>query len=203
MTTQVLTQSIPTVEVSMTPNLKSNVRESKQTVSVLTRDQLIDTVALLIEDIINERGARYTSVEEIPEVTPFHAKKLPSISISAYMKRFAQFSNCHDNVFVLTLIFLDKLGEEVTDFGLDTFNVLRLLLLSMTMACKSYDDAYYKNSYYAKIGGVSTEEFNSLEKEYLVNYIQFRLYVDPEQYDSYYQDLVNYHQDQNTDNEAL
>jgi hypothetical protein len=201
MTTQVL----PTVEIPVTHNLKSTVHESKQqTVTVLTRDQLIDTVALLLEDMLSDNGTRYTSVEEIPEVTPFHAKKLPSISLRAYIKRFADFSNCHDNVFVLALIFLDRLGEEVPDFSLDTFNVLRLLLLSMTMGVKSYDDAYYKNSYYAKIGGVSTEEFNALEKEYLVNYIQFRLYVDPETYDSYVQDLVNFHQDQNTDNqEAL
>jgi len=121
MTTQVL----PTVEIPVTHNLKASVHESKQTVSVLTRDQLIDSVAHLIEDIISDNGTRYTSVEEIPEVTPFHAKKLPSISIRDYIKRFANFSNCHDNVFVLALIFLDRLGEEVPDFGLDTFNVLR------------------------------------------------------------------------------
>jgi len=73
----------------------------------------------------------------------------------------------------------------------------------MTLACKSYDDYYYKNSYYAKIGGVTTEEFNSLEVKYLVNYIKFSLYVDSETYDAYYQDLVIYHQDQSTDKEVL
>lgn len=70
----------------------------------------------------------------------------------------------------------------------------------MVMACKSYDDYYYKNSYYAKIGGVPTQEFNSLEIEYLVNYIDFKLYVDDETYNSYYEDLVNFHQDHNNDN---
>lgn len=80
---------------------------------------------------------------------------------------------------------------------------LRFVLLSMVMAIKSYDDFYYKNSYYAKIGGVAVEEFNSLEVEYLVNYIQFNLYVDTETYNSYYEDLVHFHQDQSTGKEAL
>jgi len=161
----------------------------------LTREQLIDSVAGLLEDIIDERCTRYTSLDEIPEKTNYHAKKLPSISLRDYMVRFATHSNCHENVFVMALIFLDKLGQEVADFNLDTYNVHRLLLLSMVLAIKSYDDAYYKNSYYAKIGGVTLEEFNSLEIDYLFNYIQFRLYVDPETYNSYYEDLVNYQQD--------
>ena len=71
------------------------------------------------------------------------------------------------------------------------------------MAIKSHEDKYYKNSYYARIGGVSKEEFKSLEQEYLFNYIQFHLYVDTETYNSYYQDLIDYNQDQILEKEAL
>jgi len=200
MTTQVLPIA---QEVAQISNIKPSLHNSKHTISVLTRDQLIDTVATLIEEMITEGGTRYTSVEEIPEVTPFHAQKLPSISIRDYIKRFATHSNCNDNVFVLVLVFLDRLGEQVPDFTLDSFNVLRYLLLSMVMAVKSHDDYYYKNAYYAKIGGIPAQELNSLEVEYLVNLINFSLYVDTETYESYYQDLVSFHQDQNTDNEVL
>ena len=121
MTTQVL----PTVQDSILSNTKASLQEGKQSFSPLTCDQLIDTVALVIEDMIADRSCRYTSIEEVPVVTPFHAKKVASISIRDYIKRFANFSNCHDNVFVLALVFLDRVGEEVLDFCLDTLNVLR------------------------------------------------------------------------------
>jgi len=71
------------------------------------------------------------------------------------------------------------------------------------MACKFYDDYYYKNEYYAKIGGVALSEFNNLEREYLTNYIQFALYVNVETYAAYYDDLIKYHQDKTTQKDTF
>jgi len=71
-----------------------------------------------------------------------------------------------------------------------------MILMCLVSACKYNDDFYYKNSYYSKIGGVKLEEFNQLEQEFLINYIQFSLYVDVETYTDYCQDLISYHQDQ-------
>ena len=48
------------------------------------------------------------------------------------------------------------------------------------MAFKSYDDYYYKNSYYSKTRGVSIEEFSSLKLECLINYVDFGFYIDNE-----------------------
>lgn len=62
--------------------------------------------------------------------------------------------------------------------------------MSLVSAIKLYDDFYYNNRYYAKIGGVPLEEFNILEKEYLCNYLNFGLYVDVDTYKSYYDDLI-------------
>jgi hypothetical protein len=33
----------------------------------------------------------------------------------------------------------------------------------MVVSAKFADDTFYKNSYYAKVGGISTEEMNNLE----------------------------------------
>lgn len=35
------------------------------------------------------------------------------------------------------------------------------------IAIKFYDDEYYKNEYYAKIGGITVKEMSELEKEFL------------------------------------
>jgi len=76
----------------------------------------------------------------------------------------------------------------------------RFLLISLVTACKFYDDYRYKNGYYARIGGVSHQEFNKLEQEYLVKYIQFSLFVSVESFDSYCQDLSNFYQEKNAQN---
>jgi len=119
------TQIIPTLPTITAPNLIATKQERKQIVSTLTRDQLINNIAEILEDMIAERCTNYSSVDEIPSLTKFHAKKLPPISIKDYLKRFAQFSECQDYTFVILLIFLDRLGEKVEDFCLDSFNVHR------------------------------------------------------------------------------
>jgi hypothetical protein len=59
------------------------------------------------------------------------------------------------------------------------------------LAAKFFDDQYYNNAYYAQIGGVSTEEINSLEVEFLFM-INFSLHVSREIYDQYHRELTKH-----------
>jgi hypothetical protein len=59
------------------------------------------------------------------------------------------------------------------------------------LASKFFDDQYYNNAYYAQIGGVSTEEINSLEVEFLFM-INFSLHVSREIYDQYHRELTKH-----------
>jgi hypothetical protein len=161
--------------------------------SSLSKDQIVDCVASILEEMIQDANGSYTQPSEIPNPTLFHAKKQAPISIKDYLKRFAKFSNCHYDAFVYALIYLDKVSNNIENFSLDSFNVYRLVLMCLVSSIKFYDDAYYTNKYYAQMGGVNVEEFNKLEQEFLINYIQFGLYVDVETYSSYYDDLLNYH----------
>jgi len=52
------------------------------------------------------------------------------------------------------------------------------------LASKFFDDLYYNNAYYARVGGISNLEVNNLEIE-LLRMISFSLYVSPEQYERY------------------
>jgi len=63
----------------------------------------------------------------------------------------------------------------------------------MAVACKFCDDSYFTNVYYANIGGIDNEEFNTLEEEFLVNCIQFDMFVKVDQYNSYYSDIISYY----------
>ena len=91
----------------------------------LTRKELIDVVAQILENMIAEAGQNYSDGNEMPTKTMFHAEKEPSISIRDYLIRFGSYSDCDDDVFVYALIYFDKIGENVLEFMLDSLNVYR------------------------------------------------------------------------------
>ena len=43
----------------------------------------------------------------------------------------------------------------------------RLTICAIMLAAKFIDDFYYKNDYYAKIGGIPKAEMNALEQEFV------------------------------------
>lgn len=58
------------------------------------------------------------------------------------------------------------------------------------LAAKFFDDRYYNNEYYSKVGGIQNKEINLLEIEFL-NYINFNLYVDPALFFRYRQKILS------------
>lgn len=52
------------------------------------------------------------------------------------------------------------------------------------LAAKFFDDQYFKNRYYAQVGGIPCAEINSLELEFLFS-INFSLHVKPDDFAKY------------------
>ena len=65
------------------------------------------------------------------------------------------------------------------------------LSFSLMLAAKFFDDYFYNNAFYAKLGGVASIEMNSLELEFL-QLLNFSLFVSPEVYFKYHAELRNY-----------
>lgn len=59
------------------------------------------------------------------------------------------------------------------------------------VAAKFYDDFYFKNNYYAKIGGINKNEINNLEVTFL-EMVNYDLFVPPELFQMYSQKLLCY-----------
>jgi hypothetical protein len=74
----------------------------------------------------------------------------------------------------------------------------RLLLIAAVLAAKFYDDKFYKNSYYAEVGGISLAELNELEHLFL-DYLEFKLVLDPEEYEMYKSKLMGNFRKNSTD----
>jgi len=117
-------------------------------------------------------------------VTRFHAIRAPQLSIHDYLMRIAKYFQCSHECFVLCLVYIDRIVKLHPEFTISNLNIHRLLVTSIMLAVKFFDDVYYSNSYYAKVGGVKTREVNALEAQFL-QLIEWRMYVSPQEYDQY------------------
>merc|ERR1719502_1709704 len=98
-------------------------------------------------------------VEQRP-ITKFHALKPPSISVLQYLERVHKYASCSNECFVLALIYIDRLIQR-NSYTLCSLNVHRILITSVMLAAKFFDDHYFNNAYYAKVGGVPCNEMNA------------------------------------------
>ena len=110
-----------------------------------------------------------------PVVTKFHALRAPSISIQDYLDRIFKYASCSCECFVLALIYIDRVIQR-QDFVINSLNIHRIIITSVMLSAKFFDDHYFKNAFYAKVGGVPCSEINSLEVEFLF-LINFSLHV--------------------------
>lgn len=153
----------------------------------VTRDpvEAIQFYVPVLSDVLHRITERN---DEIPvssqQVTIFHALKAPEIKVRDYLNRLGQFSHCSPECFVLALIYLDRILHRNPGFVISSLNIHRLLVTSVMLAAKFFDDAFYNNAYYARVGGVSNYEMNVLELEFLY-LTNFSLNVTPAEFRRY------------------
>ncbi|KAK8806991.1 hypothetical protein WA158_003750 [Blastocystis sp. Blastoise] len=142
-------------------------------------------VVQVLECVLENLVSRYDNTAPPHScVTKFHAIKPPNISLRDYLERIRKYGRLSVECFVLSLIYIDRLIRNV-NLLVNSYSVHRVVITSIMLAAKFFDDRYCSNSFYAQIGGVSVDEINSLEIEYLF-YINFYLYVDSDEYMKYH-----------------
>jgi hypothetical protein len=154
------------------------------------------------------------------QVTKFHAMKAPGIGIQLYLERYVRifrcrlrsfysialfvliltlpfffyrvlkYASCSNECFILALIYIDRLIQR-NNFLLTELNVHRVVITAILLAAKFFDDAYYNNAYYAKVGGVLVSEMNGLEVDFLFR-INFSLHVTPDVFEKYRAELLSH-----------
>jgi len=77
---------------------------------------------------------------------------------------------------ILILIYIDRICD-YNSLVISRYNVHRLLLAAKIVSIKVKEDDFFPNSFYSKLGGVTVEEFNSLENEFL-KLIRYKLWTD-------------------------
>lgn len=95
-----------------------------------------------------------------------------------------KYMNCSLSTFVYSLVLLDRAQEYQVGLVLHRRNVHRLMLAASVIAAKYIDDFFYKNSYYANVGGVHVSVLNTLESEFL-RLVNFNCHVEQETFQNY------------------
>lgn len=149
---------------------------------------LVRTLACVLQKLVDVNRKLDSPGAQV--ITKFHASQSPGISISDYLERINKYASCSTECLVLALIYVDRLIQQ-SNFALTSLNVHRVIITSVMLAAKFFDDQYFNNKYYAKVGGVPCKEINSLEVEFLF-LVNFSLHVTEEVYYRYFSELMNH-----------
>ncbi|KAL1196817.1 Cyclin-U4-2 [Cardamine amara subsp. amara] len=144
----------------------------------------IMAIASLLQRVSEMNDDLSRPLREHQRISAFSALTKPSISIRSYMERIFKYANCSDSCYIVAYIYLDRFIQKQPFLPIDSFNVHRLIITSVLLSAKFMDDLCYNNAYYAKVGGITTEEMNLLELDFLFG-IGFQLNVTISTYNDY------------------
>ncbi|KAK9144383.1 hypothetical protein Sjap_004286 [Stephania japonica] len=114
----------------------------------------------------------------------FECSQRPDITVQAFLERIFRYARVAPPIYVVAYVYIDRLCEILPGFRITRWNVHRLLITAVMVASKFVEDTNYKNSYFAKVGGLSTREMNDSEFEFLF-LMGFRFHVNVSVFDSY------------------
>lgn len=108
---------------------------------------------------------------------PRPASPPPPITLGAYVSRFTRHLAISPAVYVVALIYLDRVAAADAALALTPLNVHRLLTVAVSLATKVVEDGVVRPAAIARVGGVpSAAEMAALEG-HLLRRLGWRLHV--------------------------
>ena len=147
-------------------------------------DNLIPQIARVINKRINKNEEKDEYINYVMDQSNlcFHSNYLPNISFEDYIYRIKKYSKIDDAILICALIYIDKLI--IKGLFISQYNIYRLFISCIYVACKLFEDKKYKINFLSKIGGISINELKNLEYEFC-SLINFELYIDEKCYYHY------------------
>ncbi|RUS17930.1 cyclin-domain-containing protein [Endogone sp. FLAS-F59071] len=147
--------------------------------------------------MIGDMLSRLISHNDLIPLTPsnltrFHSRASPGITVSEYLRRIVKYTSVEKACLLILLIYIDRVCERHPSFTISSLTVHRFLITAVTVSSKALCDSYCTNSHYAKVGGISTQELNTLELEFLT-LIDWHLACSGVTLQRYYVNLVKQH----------
>lgn len=158
---------------------------------VKSNDRLADANPSLNQERenITISNSSHTNHGYLKSVLSFRGKHIPQITLEHYFQRIQKYCPTTNDVFLSLLVYFDRISkrcnssnnnnsdgsnhnttqqQQAQAFVMDSHNIHRLLIAGVTVSTKFFSDFFYSNSRYARVGGISLQELNHLELQFLV-----------------------------------
>jgi len=160
--------------------------EESETIIGKVDDGIVDGLIALMEHFVANAGNVATPLEP---PTKFHGKRVPMISLPAYICRLRQYFHCSLECFVLAFIYIDRLVQKKSEVTVCAVTAHRLTLSALVLAAKFQDDVFYTNTFYARVGGLNVSEVNYLELQ-MLKWSDWKVNVTMQEFEEYRKVLV-------------
>lgn len=121
-------------------------------------------------------------------ITPFHSHEIPNINILLYYVVLSQNAGLHEAQAPAVLVLMERLCQTAAQKGfpiiINSFTIHRLILTTVLITSKMFNDTYYTNQFIAQVGGVSLANINELER-FFMSMIDWNLFIKPEEFEQY------------------
>ena len=111
----------------------------------------------------------------------FYTKSIPKFTIKDFCNRIEIYCKINASVFIYALILLNRVLEKgFVSINIHTIYILTLILL--LISSKMLEDEHYSNNTWARVGGMSVERLNILEKKILKK-LDYHVHVNLQEYE--------------------
>ena len=139
------------------------------------------TLETVIE--INKELSNYKDNLNKQKNMSFTSKYIPSITLIKYLERIMRYTEAEESTFLIALIYIDRIGK-ISNVILTPFNVHKLIFVSVLLAIKYNEDTIYNFNYYSLVSGISINELQQLEIDFLI-LLKFKLYINKNEFSNY------------------
>lgn len=138
--------------------------------------------------IVNRQAVIYDRIGKKSQL--FSDSMIGDCSVKEFIIKIQVGTNCSAECFLIALIYMDILFRKPGCF-INSKNANSVILVASMVAAKFNDDTFRSNARYAKIAGISVEELNAMEIEF-VRLMSFSLVVSCETFQNYFNEVYNH-----------
>ncbi|CAN6905532.1 hypothetical protein Bca4012_095763 [Brassica carinata] len=162
----------------------SNQDNTKTPLVISVLSSLIDRTLTRNQRISRKASPASSTSGRSGKTEIFDCREIPDMTIQSYLERIFRYTKAGPSVYVVAYVYIDRFCQLNPGFRISLANVHSLLITTIMIASKYVEDLNYRNSYFAKVGGLETEDLNKLELEFLF-LMGFKLHVNVSVFESY------------------
>ncbi len=153
--------------------------EEKPTDETPSDEMVISFFAqFVVNTLLENKNQR--SIRKVDKGDPLFSRKVPVITIEAYLRRIVKYAQLEHSTVVVALLLLRRFITQ-NCFVIAFNNIYNLILGIFLLAIKLNEETHFKNAFYGKIAGLGLEQTNLIEYTVLSR-LNFSLHVPEVEY---------------------